>query len=157
MRFSALVAVGLLIGCMRMPATGLAAHRAQSASSNSAATEFSEEDAATVLEGLRAALETHDERMFLKQFSPTMRGYAAFGDQTRGFFVAYVNFRVGYRILQTWNENGRGVVTVQFDLQAEAAGAGAAPITKSAQLRFEMISDSKGWKIISMRPGDFFS
>ena len=118
---------------------------------------FSVAVASKVLQQLRASLEAHDPQGMLAAFDRHMRGHAAFKDQVRGFFESHGDFRVGYQVLQTWEEKDRGIVTVQFDLDAASADGGAPPIHKSAQLRFEFAKGAKGWKIIDLRPRNFFS
>jgi len=118
---------------------------------------FSAEVAGKLLQQLRAGLEAHDPQGMLAAFDRHMPGHAVFKDQVRGFFESYGDFRVGYQMLQTWEEKDRGIVTVQFDLEAASADGGAPPIHKSAQLRFEFAHGPKGWKIIDLRPRNFFS
>jgi hypothetical protein len=116
---------------------------------------FDEHDAAQVLGILRNALESYSPRLFLSAFDGgKMNSYLTFQDQVEAYFTQYESFRVSYRILQTSQENNRGVILADFQIENELRGGGV--FRRQAQLRFELEHGPKGWKIVDMDPRGFF-
>jgi len=117
---------------------------------------FDERAAAQVLGVLRDGLEGHSQRLLLSAFdADKMNGFLTFQDQIEAYFTRYESFRVSYHILQTSQENQRGVILASFEIENEPRGGGR--ITRrQAQLRFELEQGSKGWKIVDMDPRGFF-
>jgi hypothetical protein len=121
-----------------------------------AAVTFDEHDAAQVLGVLRNALESYSPRLFLSAFdAKKMDSYLTFQDQVEAYFTQYSSFRVSYHILQTSQENNRGVILADFQMENEMRG-GSRVSRRQAQLRFELEHEPKGWKIVDMDPREFF-
>jgi hypothetical protein len=117
---------------------------------------FDEHDAAQVLGVLRNALESYSPRLFLSAFdAKKMDSYLTFQDQVEAYFTQYESFRVSYRILQTSQENNRGIILADFQIENEMRGGGRAS-RRQSQLRFELERGPKGWKIVDMDPRGFF-
>jgi hypothetical protein len=118
---------------------------------------FDERAAAAVLGTLRAGLEGHSPRRLLSAFdAEKMDGFRTFQDQIDAYFTRYETIRVTLRILQISEENGRGSVLAEFQLENELPGGG--PVSRrQGQLRFVMERGPKGWKIVEFDPRDFFS
>jgi hypothetical protein len=119
---------------------------------------FDERAAAEVLGHLRDGLEGHSQRLLLAAFdAEKMDGFLSFSDQIEAYFTRYESFRLTYHILQTSQENdGRGVILADFEVENEPRGGGRIS-RRQAQLRFELVYGSKGWKIVDMNPRGFFS
>jgi hypothetical protein len=127
-------------------------HQAESASDTS----FDERAAAQALGVLRNGLEGHSQHLFLSAFDSTkMEGYLTFEDQIEAYFTRYESFRISYHILQTSQEEKRGVILADFQIENEPRGGGRLT-RRQAQLRFELENTSKGWKIVDMSPRGFF-
>jgi len=125
--------------------------------SNSTADAFDERAAAQVLATLRDGLEGHSQRRLLSAFDPDkMDGFLTFQDQIDAYFNRYEGFRVTLRILQTSEEDNRGVILAAFQVEGEPRGGGRVS-HREAQLRFELERGPKGWKIVDFNPRGFFS
>lgn len=117
---------------------------------------FDERAAAAVLGTIRDGLESHSQRRLLSAFDgDKMDGFLSFQDQIYAYFTRYQSFRVTLHILQISEENHRGVILADFQVENEARGGD--PISRSqAQLRFELERGAKGWKIVDFNPREFF-
>ena len=118
---------------------------------------FDERAAAAVLGTIRNGLEAHSSRLLLSAFDgDKMDGYLTFQDQIDAYFTTYQSFRVTLHIVQTSEENHRGVILADFQMESEPRDGG--PISRrQAQLRFELERGPKGWKIVDFNPRAFFS
>lgn len=118
---------------------------------------FDERAAAQVLGTIRDGLEGHSQRRLLSAFDAgKMDDFLTFQDQIDAYFNRCESFRVTLRILQTSEENHRGVILAEFQVEAEPRGGGRLS-THQGQLRFELERGAKGWKIVSLDPRSFFS
>lgn len=118
---------------------------------------FDERAAAQVLGTIRDGLEGHSKRRFLSAFDATkMDDSRTFEDQIDAYFTAYQAFRISLRIIQTSEENNRGVILADFQVENEPRGGGPVS-TRQGQLRFELERGAKGWKIVNLDPRAFFS
>ena len=123
-----------------------------------AADTFSDTVAQRLLQRLTDGLEGHSDRLMLSAFDGNkMDGYLSFENQILAFFQLYDSFRVHFRISQTATEGSKGIVLVDIEMEANPRSANAQPIRKGNQVRFEMESGKKGWKIVDLRPRSFFS
>jgi hypothetical protein len=118
---------------------------------------FDERAAAVVLGTIRDGLEGHSQRRLLSAFdAEKMDGFLTFEDQIEAYFTRYESFRVTLRIIQTSEENNRGVILADFQLENEPRGGGRIS-RRQGQLRFELERGAKGWKIVDINPRGFFS
>jgi len=118
---------------------------------------FDERAAAEVLGTIRDGLEGHSQRRLLSAFDgDKMDGFMSFEDQIEAYFTRYESFRVTLRIVQTSEENSRGVILADFQLENEPRGGGRIS-RRQGQLRFELERGTKGWKIVDFDPRGFFS
>jgi hypothetical protein len=121
------------------------------------ATAFDERAAAEVLGIIRDGLEGHSQRRLLSAFDAgRMDGFLIFEDQIEAYFTLYESFRVTIRIVQTSEENGRGVVLAEFQIEGEPRGGGSIS-RRQGQLRFELERGAGGWRIVDLSPRGFFS
>jgi flagellum-specific peptidoglycan hydrolase FlgJ len=120
-------------------------------------TSFSDAVAQSVLQQLQDGLEGHSDRTMLSAFDDNkMDGYLNFEDQILAMFQKYDGFRVHFRISQATMEGDKGVALVDMDMEEMPRSAGQ-PVRKHDQIRFEMERGKKGWKIVDIRPRQFFS
>lgn len=134
-----------------------AQNKEQAATENASPATFDERAAAEVLGIIRSGLEAHSQRLFLSAFDATkMDGFLTFEDQIEAYYTRYEAFRVTLRIIQTSEENNRGVVLAEFQLENEPRGGGHIS-RRESPLRFEMEHGPKGWKIVDFNPRGFFS
>jgi hypothetical protein len=118
---------------------------------------FDERAAAIVLGTIRDGLEGHSQRRLLSAFdSKKMDGFLTFEDQIEAYFTRYESFRLTLHIIQTSEEDNRGVILAEFELENEPRGGGRIS-RRQGQLRFELERGSKGWKIVDFNPRGFFS
>jgi hypothetical protein len=118
---------------------------------------FDERAAAQVLSTLRDGLEGHSQRRFLSAFDgEKMDGFLTFQDQIEAYYTRYEGFRVTFRIIQTSEENNRGVILADFQVENEPRGGGRIS-RREGQLRFELERGPKGWRIVDFNPRGFFS
>lgn len=121
-------------------------------------TEFSDAVAQSVIRQLTDGLEGHSDRQMLSVFDDSrMDGYLNFQNQIRAFFQSNESFHVHFRISRATGEANKGVVLVDFELEEVPRCADAQPVRKRDQLHFDMERGKKGWKIVDLRPRDFFS
>jgi flagellum-specific peptidoglycan hydrolase FlgJ len=121
-------------------------------------TTFSDAVAQDVLQQLTDGLEGHSERLMMSAFDDNkMDGYLNFEDQIVAFFQRYDSFRVHFRISQASTEGDKGVVLVDIEMEEIPRSGNAQPVRKHDQMRFEMERGKKGWKIVDLRPRNFFS
>ena len=121
-------------------------------------TTFSDAVAQDVLQQLTDGLEGHSERLMMSAFDDNkMDGYLNFEDQILAFFQRYDSFRVHFRISQASTEGDKGVVLVDIEMEEIPRSGNAQPVRKHDQMRFEMERGKKGWKIVDLRPRNFFS
>lgn len=118
---------------------------------------FDEGAAAATLGIIRDGLEGHSQRRFLAAFDgDKMDSFLTFEDQIEAYFTRYESFRVTVRIIQTSVESNRGIILAEFQLENTPRGGGRIS-RRQGQLRFELESSPKGWKIVDFNPRGFFS
>jgi hypothetical protein len=151
-----------LLAAQQQPAPATDAPDANSAPQNKKpqavdAEVFDERAAAQVLGTIRDGLEGHSSRRLLSAFdADKMDGYLTFQDQIEAYFTRYEATRITLRILQTSEENNRGVILVDFQLENTPRDGGRIT-THQGQIRFELEHGPKGWKIVDLDPRSFFS
>lgn len=117
---------------------------------------FDERAAGKVLGTIRDGLESRSQRRLLSVFDDgKMDGFLTFEDQIEAFFSRYESCRVTVRIIQTSEENNRGVILAELQLETESRDGTFS--RRQGQLRFELERSATGWKIVDFNPRDFFS
>jgi ketosteroid isomerase-like protein len=118
---------------------------------------FDERAAAAVLGTIRDGLEGRSARRLLSAFDAgKMDGYRSFEDQVDAYFASYESIRVTLRILQVSQENDRGIILAEFQLENDPRD-GERLSRRQGQLRFVLERGPKGWKIVDLDPRAFFS
>ena len=130
-----------------------------SASTSAADTdEFAERVVDGLLRNLRQGLEGRLDRLFLSSFSSErMSGYLGFKDQVQQFLGAYDAFRVHYRIVQSRVEGTHASAIVEFQMEAIPVAGNGTPMRREQQIQLELERSKKGWKIVDLRPREFFA
>jgi hypothetical protein len=119
--------------------------------------DLSHEIVADVLTNLQVGMETHNLDRVLAIFDPAgMPNYARFRDQMVAFFVLHDSFKFRYRLLQVGGDKDVAFATSDVEMDAEPSDILPTEQRRSTQMRFELKRGPKGWKVISLRPADFF-
>ena len=125
---------------------------------NSSDVTFSDDVAKDVLEQLAQGIEGHNQSQMLSAFDrDAMDGYLNFADQIGTLFDNYDSFRLHYSIDQATADGDKGIVLVDIELEEIPASQNMQSVHKHDQLRFEMARGKKGWKIVDVKPRNFFS
>jgi hypothetical protein len=80
-----------------------------------------------------------------------------FRQQVTAFFGQTGVIRVHFNLAQAVMEDGKGVATVDMEMEADLRDDGRPPVRKQATLRFVAEKSSDGWKFTDVQPRTFFS
>jgi hypothetical protein len=80
-----------------------------------------------------------------------------FKQQTTLFLRETDVIRVHFNQIETGMESGKGLVTVQAEIEAEPSDLRMPALHKRAQLRFVAEPSGRGWKFSDIQPRTFFS
>ena len=120
--------------------------------------DFSDEVVRDVLTNLQRGIETHDLDRVLEIFDQqNMKDYAQFRDQMVAFFRRYDSVRIRYQLLQVTPDKDQGFAVADIDMDADPSDLLPTIQRRSTQMRFQMKRVAKGWKVIALRPSDFFN
>ncbi|HET7209411.1 MAG TPA: hypothetical protein VFI95_22740 [Terriglobales bacterium] len=150
-------AVVLLLGIISLPSSRITAQNPpQQEKVSSASPKFTDAEALTILDRLKAALESYNQRRFLKLFdSAHMTNYSAFRDQVHGFFDRYESFAVTYRLIEAATQGHEGVVLADFGVDGVSV-SDLPDLRRHAQLRVVVSWNGKEWKIVELSPRAVF-
>ena len=119
---------------------------------------FTSDIAAKLLNQMRAGLEGHMQDQALSVFDfAKMSGGQAFKNQIVSFFDRNSSIRVYFHVREASMENGKGVATVDVEMELEQRDSTAPPERRNAQLRFTAERTGSGWKFTDVQPRNFFS
>ncbi len=111
-----------------------------------------------VLEPLRNGIQVHSLKQITAVLDPqSMPDYAQVRDQFHAMLATYSVLKFRYKILQISSQDGGASVTCEFDLDATPADDNLLPVRRTAQMRLQLKPTSKGWKIVSFSPANFFA
>jgi hypothetical protein len=135
-----------------------AAGSAQTSPAASAAPRsFQEQDAVTVMDRFRQALESESRSRTLKLFDGSrMPGFAVFRDEVTQFFAQYRAPRVEYQITQVSQDGALGAIVAEFAIEAPPTTDGLPALRRRAQLRLVTSWDGKEWRITDLSPRTLF-
>jgi hypothetical protein len=137
---------------------GLALAQAAAAPGVEESDAFTSDIAAKLLNQFRGGLEGHMQNQALSAFDLSrMSGGQAFKNQIVSFFDRNGSIRVHFHVLNAFTENGKGVATVDVEMELEQQGSTAPPERRHAQLRFTAERAGSGWKFTGVQPRSFFS
>ena len=120
--------------------------------------DLSDEVVRDVLDHLQRGIETHDLERVLDIFDrQNMKDFAQFQDQMVAFFRRYDSVRFRYQLLQVTSDKDSGSAIADIDMDADPSDILPTPQRRSVQMRFELKRSPKGWKVVALKPADFFN
>ena len=135
--------------------SGLALAQAAPAPQNDA---FTSDVAAKLLDQMRAGLEGHMQNQALSVFDLSrMNRGQAFKNQVVSFLDRNTSVRVYFHVREASMENGKGLATVDVEMELERQDSTAPPERRSAQLRVTAERVGGIWKFTDVQPRSFFS
>jgi len=119
---------------------------------------FTGATASSMLDQIASALVAHNPGRMLATFDLNkMTDGPLFKQQTTLFFRETDVIRVHFNQIETSMEGGKGMVTVQAEIEAEPTDLRMPALHKRAQLRFVAEPSGRGWKFSDVQPRTFFS
>jgi hypothetical protein len=119
---------------------------------------FTDREAAQLLSQIADALGSHNRKKMLAAFdTDKMTGGPAFRQQINSFFSQTTNIRMHFNLVQVSPEEGRNIVSVDVEMEADPVDDRLPPVHKQAQLRFLAESSGNVWKFTDVQPRAFFS
>ena len=119
---------------------------------------FTGATASSILDQIASALVAHNPGRMLATFDLNkMTDGPLFKQQTTLFFRETDVIRVHFNQIETSMEGGKGMVTVQAEIEAEPTDLRMPALHKRAQLRFVAEPSGRGWKFSDVQPRTFFS
>jgi hypothetical protein len=119
---------------------------------------FHERAATQLLNQIAEGLVAHNQREMMGAFDVAkMTDGALFRQQITAFFGQTGVIRVHFNLAQAAMEDGKGVATVDLEMEADLRDDGRPPVRKQAQLRFVAEKSADGWKFTDVQPRAFFS
>lgn len=120
--------------------------------------DLSDEVVRDVLDHLQRGIETHDLDRVLDIFDrQNMKDFAQFQDQMVAFFRRYDSVRFRYQLLQVTSDKDSSYAIADIDMDADPSDILPTPQRRSVQMRFQMTRSPKGWKVVALKPADFFN
>lgn len=121
------------------------------------ATDLSDEVVKDVLSDFQRGFETHNLDKVLGVFdADAMPDFARFRDQLVAYFRLHESFKLRYQLLQVNADNDIGTATADLEVEEDPLDILPTPKRSSTQMRFQIKRTPKGWRIIGLRPMDFF-
>ena len=120
--------------------------------------DLSDEVVRDILTNLQRGIDTHELERVLDIFDrQNMKDFAQFQDQMVAFFRRYDSIRFRYQLLQVTSDKEGGFAIADLDMDADPSDILPTPQRRSTQMRFQMKRSPKGWKVIALKPSDFFN
>jgi hypothetical protein len=120
-------------------------------------TDLSDEVIKDVLSDFQRGFETHNLDKVLSVFdAAAMPGFAQFRDQMVAYFRLHESFKLRYQLLQVTANDGLGTATADIEMDDDPLDTLPTPKRRSTQMRFQIKRTPKGWRIIGLRPMEFF-
>ena len=120
-------------------------------------TDLSDEVIKDVLSDFQRGFETHNLDKVLSVFdADAMPDFPQFRDQMIAYFRIHESFKMRYQILQVTADKDIGTATADMEMEEDPLDILPTPKRRSAQVRFQIKRTPKGWRIIGLRPIDFF-
>jgi hypothetical protein len=122
------------------------------------AIDLSDEVVRDVLTDLQRGIETHNLDRILEIFDQqNMKGYSQFRDQMAAFLRRYDSVRFRYQLMQVTSDKEGGFAIADLDMDADPSDILPTPQRRSTQMRFQLKRSPKGWKVVALKPADFFN
>jgi hypothetical protein len=120
--------------------------------------DLSDEVIRDVLTDLQRGIETHNLDRILEIFDQqNMKDYSQFRDQMAAFLRRYDSVRFRYQLLQVTSDKDGGFAIADLDMDADPSDILPTPQRRSTQMRFQLKRSPKGWKVVAVKPADFFN
>lgn len=120
--------------------------------------DLSDEVVRDVLSSFQRGFETHNLEKVLDVFAPQdMPDYAQFRDQMVAFFRLHESVKLRYRLLQVTSDKDLGFAIADIEMDEDPLDTLPTPQRRSTQMRFQLKREPKGWRIVGLRPSDFFT
>ena len=111
-----------------------------------------------VLEPLRLGVETQNLQKVLSVFDrKESNNFADLQGQLQAFFFQFAEVRFRYQILQVTADKDHGSATAEVEMDASPYEFSQVPARRSAQMRFQLKLEPKGWKVVGFSPAGFFA
>jgi hypothetical protein len=125
--------------------------------SATSSTELSDEVIKDVLSDFQRGFETHNLEKVLSVFdSEDMRDWGQFRDEMASYFLLHESFKMRYQLLQVNADKDVGTATADIEMDEDPLDTLPTPKRRSTQMRFQIKRTPKGWRIIGLRPMEFF-
>ena len=120
--------------------------------------DLSDEVVRDVLTDLQRGIETHNLDRILEIFDQeNMKDYSQFRDQMVAFLRRYDSVRFRYQLLQVTSDKEGGFAIADLDMDADPSDILPTPQRRSTQMRFQLKRSPRGWKVVALKPADFFN
>jgi hypothetical protein len=125
--------------------------------SPTSSTELSDEVIKDVLSDFQRGFETHSLEKVLGVFdSEDMHDWGQFRDEMAAYFLLHESFKMRYQLLQVNADKDVGTATADIEMDEDPLDILPTPKRRSTQMRFQIKRTPKGWRIIGLRPIEFF-
>ena len=129
---------------------------AQSSDATSS-TDLSDEVIKDVLSDFQRGFETHNLAKVLSVFDAgSMPDFTQFRDQMAAYFRLHESFKLRYQLLQVNADQNIGTATADIEMEEDPVDTLPTSKRRTTQMRFQIKRTSKAWRIIGLRPMDFF-
>ena len=119
---------------------------------------FTDHHARALLGQMTDGLVAHDARRMLRAFDlDKMTDGALFQQQIVAFFEQTDNIRVHFNLAGTSDEDGKGLATVQVEMEADRTDDRLPPLHKQERLSLVAEEDGGRWRLTDIQPRTFFS
>ena len=119
---------------------------------------FTARDAARLLDQIGSGLVEHNRKATLAAFDLVRMTDGPLFEQQITSFLAHTGIiRVHYNGIDAGMEEGKGVASVDFEMDADQRDDNLPPVRKQARLRLIAENSAAGWKFIDVQPRSFFS
>jgi hypothetical protein len=119
---------------------------------------FTVRDAAKLLDQISSGLVDHNRKQILGAFDLDRMTEGPFFEQQITSFLAHTGIiRVHYNTVEAGMEEGNGVASVDFEMDADQRDDNLPPLRKRDRLHLVAEKIPAGWKLIDVQPRSFFS
>jgi hypothetical protein len=147
-----------VLACLLCPTAILPAQNGAKTSPKPAEDAFNDRAAAQLLNQIAEALVSHNQRRMLEVFDiPKMTDGPLFRQQITSLFGQTGVIRVHFNLDQAAMEEGKGVATVDLEMEADLRDDTRPSVRKQARLRFVAEKSADVWKFTDVQPRTFFS
>jgi hypothetical protein len=119
--------------------------------------DLSDEVIRDVLSDFQRGFETHNLEKVLSVFdADAMPDFSQFREQMVAYFRLHESFKLRYQLLQVNADKDIATATVDIEMDEDPLDTLPTPKRRSTQMHFQIKQMPKGWRIIGLRPMDFF-